>query len=175
MSSETLENEKPQGEEEVQAEENHTEQEDTPVKNDVNENGDGKEKDRVEEEKNEEEEEETDERGEAKSIKSTEESGYATPTSKRPTRERKTVDRYTVSSPDKFHQSSSRKTSSIEKVLAEIYGLLICMFYFSSFSRVHVVVFLLCRINIISVGFDRVSESPWLSGQRYAAQGHSKW
>ncbi|QCD84993.1 protein DEK-like [Vigna unguiculata] len=115
MSSETLENEKPQGEEEVQAEENHTEQEDTPVKNDVNENGDGKEKDRVEEEKNEEEEEETDERGEAKSIKSTEESGYATPTSKRPTRERKTVDRYTVSSPDKFHQSSSRKTSSIEK------------------------------------------------------------
>ncbi|KOM30456.1 hypothetical protein LR48_Vigan01g001000 [Vigna angularis] len=107
MSSETLENERSQAEEEVQAEENHTEQEDTPMKNDVSENGDVKEKDEVEEE--------TDERDEAKSSKSPEESGYATPTTKRPTRERKTVDRYTVSSPDKFHKSSSLKASSIEK------------------------------------------------------------
>ncbi|XP_047167428.1 DEK domain-containing chromatin-associated protein 1-like [Vigna umbellata] len=107
MSSETLENERPQAEEEVQAEENHTDQEDTPVKNHVSENGNVKEKDEVEEE--------TDERDEAKSSKSPEESGYATPTSKRPTRERKTVDRYTVSSPDKFHKSSSLKASSIEK------------------------------------------------------------
>ncbi|WVZ26150.1 hypothetical protein V8G54_004694 [Vigna mungo] len=106
MSSETLENEKPQAEE-VQDEENHTEQEDTPTKNDVSENSNVKEKDRVEEE--------TDERGEAKSSKSAEESDYATPTSKRPTRERKTVDRYTASSSDKFHKASSLKASSIEK------------------------------------------------------------
>jgi len=153
MSSETLENEKPQGEEEVQAEETHTEQEDNSVKNDVSEKGEGKEMDRVEEEKNEEEEEEkneeeeeekneeeeeeTEERGEAKSRKSTKESGYVTPASDRPTRERKTVDRYTVSSPDKFHKNSSFKAESIEKV--HIYGLLICMFYL----RFHVV-FLRC-------------------------------
>ncbi|KAL9329877.1 hypothetical protein ACSQ67_004880 [Phaseolus vulgaris] len=115
MSSETLENEKLQGEEEVQAEENHTKQEDNSVENDVSEKGEEKEKDRVEEEKNEEEEEETEERGEAKSSKSTKESGYATPASERPTRERKTVDRYTVSSPDKFHKYSSFKALSIEK------------------------------------------------------------
>ncbi|KAK7369633.1 hypothetical protein VNO80_11675 [Phaseolus coccineus] len=115
MSSETLENEKPLGEEEVQAEENHTKQEDDSVENDVSEEGEEKEKDRVEEEKNEEEEEETEERGEAKSSKSTKESGYATPASERPTRERKTVDRYTVSSPDKFHKYSSFKALSIEK------------------------------------------------------------
>ncbi|CAJ1937530.1 unnamed protein product [Sphenostylis stenocarpa] len=113
MSSEILENEKPHGEEEAQAEENHTEQEDNSVKDDVKEKGE-ETKDRVEEEKNE-EEKEIEERGEAKSNKSTKESGYATPVSERPTRERKTVDRYTVSSPDKFPKYSSFKPLSIEK------------------------------------------------------------
>ncbi|XP_014507130.1 protein DEK [Vigna radiata var. radiata] len=101
MSSETLENERPQAKEEVQDEENHTKQEDTSMKKDVSENGNVKE--------------ETDEPGEAKSSKSAEESDYTTPTSKRPTRERKTVDRYTASSTDKFHKASSLKASTIEK------------------------------------------------------------
>lgn len=116
MSSETLENERPQAKEEVQDEENHTKQEDTSMKKDVSENGNVKE--------------ETDEPGEAKSSKSAEESDYTTPTSKRPTRERKTVDRYTASSTDKFHKASSLKASTIEKVHTAVYGLLIFMFYF---------------------------------------------
>ena len=78
-----------------------------------------------EEEKEEEEEEKEEDRDEVKSKKSTKESGYATPGSERPTRERKTVERYTVSSPDKFPRSSSIKALSIEKV-----HLLLCKFVY---------------------------------------------
>ncbi|KAL5188724.1 11-beta-hydroxysteroid dehydrogenase-like 6 [Glycine soja] len=123
MSSGTLENEKPQVEEEqAQAEDNHTKQEDNSEMKDDDDRGE-EERDQVEqekdvekeEEKEEEEEEKEEDRDEVKSKKSTKESGYATPGSERPTRERKTVERYTVSSPDKFPRSSSIKVLSIEK------------------------------------------------------------
>lgn len=87
-----------------------------------------RESDQVEEKKeedseHEDDEEEEDEEGSAKleedseSKKSKKEKEATTPASasERPIRERKSVERYTVSSPSKFPRSSSTKTLSIEK------------------------------------------------------------
>ncbi|KAL2342798.1 hypothetical protein Fmac_004083 [Flemingia macrophylla] len=56
--------------------------------------------------------EEADERPE---VNSTKETAFATPLTDRPTRERKTVERYTISSPHKFPGYSTFKALSIEK------------------------------------------------------------
>lgn len=93
---------------------------------DVNANDEGQE----EEEKNqedadhEEEEEEEGEKGKSQKEKKKKkkESDPATPATaseSRPTRERKSVERYTVSSPHKFPRSSATKTFSIDKVFRE--------------------------------------------------------
>ncbi|XP_061373762.1 DEK domain-containing chromatin-associated protein 1-like [Gastrolobium bilobum] len=89
MTSKTLEDDKPQGEEAL-ADEDQSKQEE------------------------EEEEEEMEDRAKVKSNKSNKENDPTTPTSERPSRERKKVDRYTVSSPEKFPRFSSRKALSIE-------------------------------------------------------------
>lgn len=116
--------------------------------------------------KEEEEEEKEEDRDEVKSKKSTKESGYATPGSERPTRERKTVERYTVSSPDKFPRSSSIKALSIEKVHL-IYYFTFWVFGYLPFCFFTVTNQLSNKCWIWSC------ESLWVSGQRYAAQGHS--
>ncbi|KAG5014440.1 hypothetical protein JHK82_020125 [Glycine max] len=115
MPSETLENQKPQVEDQQDlAEDSHTEQEDNSEMKEIDGKGE-EEKEKEEEVEGDEENEEKEERDELKSKKSTKESAFATPGSERPTRERKTVERYTVSSPDKFPRSSSIKALSIEK------------------------------------------------------------
>ncbi|KAL5174197.1 11-beta-hydroxysteroid dehydrogenase 1B [Glycine soja] len=115
MVSDQLIRDKPQVEDQQDlAEDSHTEQEDNSEMKEIDGKGE-EEKEKEEEVEGDEENEEKEERDELKSKKSTKESAFATPGSERPTRERKTVERYTVSSPDKFPRSSSIKALSIEK------------------------------------------------------------
>ncbi|KAK7318300.1 hypothetical protein RJT34_02999 [Clitoria ternatea] len=114
MSLETLKDEKPHVEEEAQHEDNRAKQEKVTKESE----GDWEKKeDQVEENKEEDtdDEREEEESSKVKSNKSTKAIGPATPASGRPTRERKTVERYTVSSPSKFPRYNSTKSLSIEK------------------------------------------------------------
>ncbi|XP_061342857.1 DEK domain-containing chromatin-associated protein 1-like isoform X2 [Gastrolobium bilobum] len=79
-------------------------------KGEANEHDDAEKDDEEEVEKDEEEEEEKDEEEDEK-----EEAEEITPVSERPTRERKTVERYSIPSPAKSSRSSASKGLTIEK------------------------------------------------------------
>lgn len=112
-------------------------------KDDEDEGGD---EDDADADADDEEEEDAGEEKEKKGVKkeaSSEKKSPVTPTSDRPTRERKTVERYSEPSPSKFGRSSSSKGLIIEKV---------CIFFFSILVFEVWIVFLINLILVIFQG-----------------------